>query len=150
MEPRQIYPARKFLLGPMLAFAVVTALFSIVADGLYLDIFTGPDIDDALVLSWPVIALTAIAWLVIFFRARKRRWTLPVWFTLAAVSGILGILAGCCWLAVLQPRAHTGFLGMGVFFTSVHSLPAIGLFVLLLVLPPQVERKQIAPHVEPW
>jgi hypothetical protein len=59
------------------------------------------------------------------------------------VSGVVGILAGCCWLAILQPRAHTaGFLGMGVWFTSIYSLPAIGLFVLLLVLPPRVERKE--------
>jgi hypothetical protein len=55
MEPRQIYPARKSLLGPILAFAVVTALVSVLADGLYLGIFVQPWITDVLLMSWPAI-----------------------------------------------------------------------------------------------
>jgi hypothetical protein len=142
MEPRQTYPARKSLLGPLLVFAVIMVLFSVCADSLYLDIFVQPWIADVLLVSTAAFVLAAVAWLAIAFRARKRRWTLPVWFTLAGVSGIVGIQGGCCWLALLQPRPHTGFLGMGVLYTSISSLPAIGLFILLLVLPPQVERKQ--------
>jgi len=142
MEPRQTYPARKHLLRRTLAFAVVMVLFSVLADGPYLDIFTQPGIADLLLMSWPAAVLAAVAWLAIAFTgARKRGWTLPVWFTLASVSLIVGILAGCSWLAFLQPRAHTGFLGMGVWYTSLGSLPWIGLFVLLLLLPPRVERK---------
>ena len=141
MELPQTYPARKFLLGPILAFAGVMVLFSVFADNLYLDIFVEPWITDVLLVSSPAFVLAAVAWLVIAFRARRRPWTLPVWFTLAGVSGIVGILGACCWLALLQPRAHTGFLGMGVFYTWVYSLPAIGLFILLLVLPPRVERE---------